>query len=372
MRESINSGLKGMGIMLYICYQNIYESTFIGVRKKIVAQCRVFEKEFGRIFYTVYAGQMLYLLSGDNVIDKKIAISKKQCNDILTRWISQYEIKRTYIRYNKSDLWFVDFLKRQKELDVKCVLEFQTYPYDGGGNAISVEDRYYRKQLHEYLDCCTTYANYSTIFDIPCILLKNGVDINEQKVKQYRNKDGKIVLLAVASLSKWHGYERVIQGLYDYYSNGGQRNIIFNIVGIGNQLGYYKCLIDEYQISDHVILCGQLIGEQLDAMYDISDIAIGSLGFYKIGLECGAPIKLREYCARGIPFIYGYDDISFSKNNYFTYQVSNDAMPVDIDKIINFYDMLYDGKDFIKDMRQYTAEKLTWDIIMQPVIDWLS
>lgn len=358
--------------MLYICYQNIMGPTFIGVRKKIKAQCRVFEKKFGRIFYTVYAGQILYLLSGENVVDKEIAISKKQCNEILIKWILHYEIKRTYIRYNRSDLWFVEFLKKQRELNVKSVLEFQTYPYDGEENGISVVDRYYREQLHNYLDCCTTYANYSTVFKIPCITLKNGVDINEQRVKQYRKKDGKIVLLAVANLSKWHGYERVIQGMYDYYSNGGQKNILFNIVGTGNQLGFYKRLVKEYQLCDHVIFCGQLSGERLDAIYDNSDIAIGSLGFYKLGLTSGAPIKLREYCARGIPFVYGYNDISFSKNNYFTYQVTNDKMPIDISKIIKFYVAMYDGKSFIEEMRRYTIENLTWDKIMQPVIDYLS
>ena len=53
--------------------------------------------------------------------------------------------------------------------------------------------------------------------------------------KKYRKKDGTIVLLAVATLAKWHGYERVIKGLYNYYADGGERNIIFNIVGNGEQ-----------------------------------------------------------------------------------------------------------------------------------------
>ncbi len=358
--------------MLYICYQNIMESSFIGVRKKIMAQCRVFEKKFGRIFYTVYAGQIMYLLSGENVIEKEIAISKKQCNEVLIKWIMRYEIQRTYIRYNMSDLWFVEFLRRQRELNVKSVLEFQTYPYDNGAVGIFVADRYYREQLHNFLDCCTTYANYNTVFGIPCITLKNGVDIGEQKEKQYRIKDERIILLAVANFSKWHGYERVLQGLYNFYANGGQRNIIFNIVGTGNQLRYYKRLADKYQINNHVVFHGQLNGEQLDAIYDNSDIAIGSLGFYKLNLKSGAPIKLREYCARGIPFVYGYDDISFSKSNYFAYQVSNDEMPIDIHSIITFYKTMYDGRNFIKDMRQYTLSNLTWDTIMQPIINYLS
>ena len=70
MKALLSSQMKGTGVMLYICYQNIFGPTFIGVRKKIMAQCRVFEKEFGKIFYTAYAGQMLYLLLEGNVVEK--------------------------------------------------------------------------------------------------------------------------------------------------------------------------------------------------------------------------------------------------------------------------------------------------------------
>lgn len=357
--------------MLYANYANLNLEGLIGVKKKLLAQCRVFEKEFGKVYYTMSCGSTVYLIQNDKIIDKEWGITKKTFYELLYNWIEQYNIKRTYIRYTMSDIWFVDYLERLKNENIKSVLEFPTIPYDGEGPG-SIEDKYYREQLHNYIDCCTTYANFETVFNIPCIPLVNGVNIKDQKEKQYRKKDGTIVLVAVASNAKWHGYERVIQGLHDYYANGGERNIIFNMVGNGSQMPYYKKLTEQYQLYEHVAFRGQLSGTKLDDIYDNSDIAIGSLGFYKVGQKSGAPIKLREYCARGIPFIYGYDDISFSKNNYFAYQVSNDESPIDIKKIIDFYEMMYDGRKFIKDMRQYTLSNLTWDTIMQPVIDYLS
>ncbi len=359
--------------MLYVYYENLNQDSYIGVKKKIIAQCRSFRKAFGNIYYTIYAGQTIYLMQDGKVMEKEYAITRQMRNDAILNWLIKYDIKRVYIRYLLSDLWFVEFLKELKTMELKRIIEFPTIPYDGeGGITRPEEDRYYREQLYPYIDCCTTYSNCETVFHIPCIPLVNGVDIVEHKRKKYRKQDGRIVLLAVASMSKWHGYERVIQGMRQYYLNGGKKNILFNIAGNGGQIQYYKKLVSEYRLQEHVVFRGQLSGKKLDELYDNSDIAVGSLGFYKAGLQSGAPIKLREYCARGIPFIYAYQDISFHEGNDYAYRIPNDETPVDIEKIIDFYEMMYDGRDFIEEMRQYTVENLTWDSILQPVIDYLS
>ena len=359
-------------MMIYINYSDLEKENYIGIKKKILAQCRAFESQFKTVYYTMYNGSRIYLMINNNVIEVEFAITNKQCNDILLKWIEKYNIEKAYIRYPLSDIWFIDFIRRLKERNIKSVLEFPTIPYDDEGwIRRPEEDKYYRNQLNKYVDCCTTYSNYKTVFNIPCISLVNGVDIHEHREKQYREKDGSIVLLAVATHVKWHGYERIIQGLHEYYSNGGQVNVIFNIVGTGTQLPYYQRITNELQLNEHIVFCGLLTGAKLDEIYDNSDIAIGSLGFYKIGLQSNAPIKLREYCARGIPFIYGYEDTSFNEENHFAYRVSNDATPVDIREIINFYEIMYNEKDFIRDMRKYTLLNFTWDKVLQPVVEYL-
>lgn len=356
--------------MLYITYDSINIS--VGVRKKIKAQCRAFQKVFGHAYYTLYCGQMLYLLQEEQIIDKEFANTKKMCNEILLQWTEKYNISKIYIRYIVSDIWFVEFLEELKNRNIKCVLEFPSYPYDGEGwRKKAIEDNYYREQMHQFVEQCTTYSNLKSVLGIPCITLVNGVDIREQPEKKIRKKDESIVLLAVASMAQWHGYERIIKGMHNYYSNNGKKNIVFHMVGKGAELQYYNQLVDTYQLYEHVFFHGQLEGEELDEMYDNSDIAIGSLGFYKSGYHSGAPIKLREYCARGIPFVYGYDDISFQEKDYFACKVSNDSVPIDINTMIEFYESVY-NRDFGKDMRQYTLSYLTWDRILQPVINYLK
>lgn len=363
---------SGEKTMLYMCYADLNRKHIVGVRKKIRAQCHAFGKVFGKVYYTIFAGQTIYLLLEDEIIDKQFALTKKMCNDAALEWLKKYGINRVYIRYEFSDIWFLEFLDELRKKGIKVVLEFPTIPYDNERVcARPIEDRYYREQLYQYVECCTTYSKYETVFNIPCIPLINGVDMEEHATKQYREKDGSIILVAVAAMAKWHGYERVIRGIHEYYMGDGKVNIIFYLVGNGGQLSYYNRLVDEHKLGEHVFFLGHLEGERLNAIYNNSDIAIGSLGLYKTGIQSAAPIKLREYCARGIPFIYGYDDISFQNKQYFGYQVSNDMEPIDMAKVVGFYNQVYDGRDFVKEMRQYAQLNLTWDGVLQPVIDYL-
>lgn len=361
--------------MIYITlWSNIINSP--GVWRKVQAQYHVFKQAFGNAYYTIYNGHMMHLFDEGKLIEKKPAITKKECYEIIIDWMVKYQISKSYIRYSLSDRWLLDFLQKQKKLGVKSILEFPTIPYDNHGyDSLSLaEDIYCREHLHEYIECCTTYSNFSEVFKIPCIVLANGVDLGEQRAKKFRKKDGTIVLLAVACFSACHGYERVIQGMHDYYADGGRKNIILNLVGDDgrSEAVYYKRIVEECHLQCHVTFHGELHGGELDEIYDNSDIAVSPLGLYKVGMESAAPIKTGEYCARGIPFIYGYDDISIDQNNYFTYKVSNDATPVDIRKIIDFYEGMYDGRDFVYDMRRHASSCLAWNILLKPVLDYLS
>lgn len=359
--------------MLYICYVNLNTDNAVGIRKKVKAQCQAFSKEFDRVFYTIFAGQTIYLLRDGQIIDKEFSLTKKMCNDIVLKWLKKYDINKVYIRYAYSDIWFLEFLAELKKMNVRTVLEFPTIPYDNERVCQRpIEDKYYREQLGLYIDCCTTYSAYETVFNIPCIPLVNGVEIADYPAKKYRKKDGNVILVAVATMSRWHGYERIIQGMHEYYSNGGKIDILFKLVGNGGQISYYNRLAEKYGLQNQVIFYGKLEGKDLDEAYDKSDIAIGSLGLYKTGIKSIAPIKLREYCARGIPFVYGYDDLSFDNDNYFGYQVKNDSSPIDMNEIIDFYNRMYDGRDFVKDMRQYAKQCLTWETILQPVVKYLT
>ncbi len=357
--------------MLYVTYYDLNRKYLVGIRKKINAQISAFKRIFGRVYYTCYAGQMLYLMNGEQIIEKEVAVTRKDCNLVLCRWVEDYNITCTYIRYNLANKWFLQFLKFLKEKQIKTVLEIPTYPYEHEEWRKRVaEDNYYRLHMHQYLDCCTTYSNFKTIFDIPCIPLINGVDVSEHKVKStVRKNTDDIVLIAVATMRREHGYERIIRGMHEYYQLEGKRKIYFNLVGDGAEVPYYKQLVKEYHLEKYVLFHGFLQGKELDKIYEVSDIGIGALGLYKSGIFEGTGIKAVEYCVRGLPIIMP-DDYGF-KNKYFIFKVLNDNTTISMDSVIDFYDSLQNS-NYILDCHHYAAENYSWDKILEPVIKYLT
>lgn len=356
-------------MMLYIYYGNMNKESLVGVKKKILAQSRAFMKEFGKACYTIYAGQTIYLMQENTVIDKKYAATKKMCNEAVMHWLSIYGVKAVYIRYTFSDVWLIDLLKELKSKKIRMIMEFPTVPYDGEDGIIRpIEDKYYREQLHKYINCCTTYANYEAVFGIPCIPLVNGVNVDEHKLKKRNQEKEDITLLAVATMRREHGYERIIEGLYRYYHAGGNRKVYFRLAGDGPQIQYYKRLVKEYELEKYVTFYGFIQGNDLDKAYDDADIGIGALGLYKSGISAGVGIKAAEYCVRGLPMVmtdtYGFE------NKYYVYTVSNDSKPVNIDEMTAFYHGLQ-HRDYSLDMRRYIVEKYSWDEVLKPVIKYL-
>ena len=97
--------------MLYVNYTNLYENCNVGIKKKILAQCSTFMKKFGTVYYTMFAGQTMYLFYEDKILEKEFALTRKMCNEAIAKWIVKYHIKRLYIRYALSDMFFLDFLE---------------------------------------------------------------------------------------------------------------------------------------------------------------------------------------------------------------------------------------------------------------------
>ncbi len=362
--------------MLYIIYANLFGKRYLGIKKKIFSQIKALEKKLGSVYYTTYSGQMMYLMLKGKVLEKDLALTKSECNRILALWIKKYSISKTYIRYDYSDIWFINFLKWQNEENIKSIIEFPTIPYDGelSNKRIIAEDSYYREKLSAYISQCTTYSNYNEVFGIPCIPLLNGIDIDKNPIRTCREEDGSIVLLAVASMEKWHGYERVIEGMAEYYNKeNGERNILFKLVGEGPETDKYKNMVKNYGLGQHVEFCGKLEGKELDRQYNEADIAVGVLGAYKKNVTFqGAPIKTSEYCSRGIPFIYGYHDTGLEGNEYYALNVPNDEKGIDINEVIKFYGSINSFQTCAEEMHSSAVKRYTWDVILEPVVSFFD
>ena len=120
----------------------------------------------------------------------------------------------------------LNLVKKVKLLNpkIKIILEMPTYPYIDEFPwfikwDIWLKEKIATSKLKKYIDCIVTYSDDSEIFGIPCLNISNAYDFKQ--IPHYsENEEDAIHLIAVASLTFYHGYDRVIEGMKNYYQSG--------------------------------------------------------------------------------------------------------------------------------------------------------
>lgn len=350
--------IKGM----YLVYDSLNLDHPDGIEKKIIIQSELF---------------------ADMGIDMKFVVLNKQHGSF---WNNTDLINSTdFVYFRKStviDLSFIRFFKRIKEINPKSLvmMEIPTYPYEGEyGNSIKARlsliiDHYYRKQLQGVLDyIVVTGADIgSTLWGIPAISIVNGIDVGNIRPSQKKSVKDEINIGCIARFSPWHGYERLIEGLRQYYNDNHNEDVNIMMVGEGVERDYYERLTKTYGLIDHVCFLGKKTGGELDSIYNEIDIGCCSLGRYKSGIRVIGDLKSREYMARGLPMILGCDiDVLQGVNYEYAISFPNDSTPIDIQMVV----------DYCKRLRVQTDQhirceirKKAWELVdirntFKPVLD---
>ena len=291
------------------------------------------------------------------------------------KYICEIQPDILYIRHPTCCNWdYLSLLKKAHQHHMHIFTEIPTFPYDKGKKSVigRVElfiDKYYRKKLHRYIEHAFIQNTYhQEVFGIPASQIGDGVDVSQFFARERNNlSSNELILVGVANLSTWHGYDRVITGLKKYYDSNHQKKIDFYIIGNGAELNNLKKLTSDYNLQNSVNFVGPKYGEQLYQFYNKADIGIGSLGMHRIGLFEGTPLKIREYCSLGLPFVIAYTDHDFPKTFPYSLQLEPNDSPLDISQLLEFYEKIR-TKDYISDMREYTKEHLDWSVKIRPVV----
>lgn len=280
---------------------------------------------------------------GNGLISK---ILKRTEFSSITQYAINHDIQFVYIRSNhNANPFTIRMVKQMKGSGLKVVMEIPTYPYDAEYEAQGMDkqiilDKLFRNQLAKHLDAIVTFSDYTQIFGQRTIRISNGIDFNSIKVKVALNDTSKeLNLIGVAEIHRWHGFDRIVEGLADYYSHPKNYIVRFHIVGYFFSSAIeqnIKNIISKYLLENYVILHGKKHGEELDTLFNHCDFGVGSLGRHRAGIQIIKTLKNREYAARGIPFVYSETDSDFDKMPY-VLKVPADESAININDIIDFY-----------------------------------
>ena len=303
-------------------------------------------------------------------------IRKRTGLGCIARYVNEERIGFVYIRYDhNANPWTIALMRKLRKSGARIVMEIPTYPYDNEYKGlpapyqrILLVDKCFRKRLARYVDYIVTFSDEETIWNCPTIRISNGIDFGEIGPKTNGTPAGNEVhLIAVATMHPWHGFDRAIRGLANYYAAPHTEEVYLHVVGYGvpQVVEGYQRLVEEHGLEGRVVFHEALYGSALDALFEQSHIGIGSLARHRSGIDCIKTLKNREYAARGIPFVYSETDSDFEQMPY-VLKAPPDETPLDIGQLLRFYR----SADLDPQRIRATIEqRLSWQQQMQKVID---
>lgn len=323
-----------------------------GISKKISYQVDAFKK-CGMNVHLCYMDEKdtkKRIIDGDVIADYGNGllskILKRTDFSAISNYVKKNQIDLVYIRSNhNANLFTINMVKKMKAYGAKVVMEIPTYPYDNEYKAQGIsrqifQDKIFRNQLAKYLDAIVTFSDFDKIFGQRTIKISNGIDFDSVKMKTTINDTSKeLNLIGVAEIHEWHGFDRIVRGLADYYSKPQDYLVEFHVIGyfFSKEIeDEFRKIISDNHMENYVILYGKKHGTELDNLFDKCDFGIGSLGRHRVGIDKIKTLKNREYAARGIPFIYSETDSDFDPKPY-VLKAPADESPIEIQRIIDFY-----------------------------------
>ena len=360
-----------------------------GISKKMLAQIGGLRQNGHEVHvcrYDYSAGGDMCRYADDRVIKDYgrgavAAIRQRTSYGCIADYCRDNGIEMVYSRnYQNASPWLVALFRRLKKAGVHCVQEIPTYPYDGEfkgypwdkqiGLAI---DKLFRRLLAREMEAVVTFTNETEIFGQRTICISNGVDFDALPIHSFEGSTAcEIHIIAVAEVHTWHGFDRFIHGMGEYYVARPRRKVVFHIVGDvwepemkgSSRAPGFETYINKYGIKDYVVFHGKLFDEELDSVFNKCCFAVGSLGRHRSGITHIKTLKNREYACRGIPFVYSECDSDFDQQPY-VMKVPADETPIDIEAVIRFIDRCHLRPEEIRQ----TVAHLSWKEQMQKVID---
>lgn len=348
MRYQIEAFIAN-GVDTQLCYTTMDED---GTSKRVVDECVL--ENFGKGFFS--------------------KLKKRFSYTSLINYIRDNDIRNIYIRYeHNASPFFISALKKLKKMGVKIVLEIPTYPYDSEYrkqgfklNMHLLVDKCFRNSLAKHIDYIVTFSDDDEIFGVPTIKISNGISFDAVPLKKDLPHDkNRLNLIGVAEIHLWHGFDRLIQGLAEYYKKPHDIEVYFDVVGYGapDYLKKLELLVIDNHLEKYVIFHGPQYGEALDALFDNADLGVASLARHRSNIFNIKTLKNREYAARGIPFIYSEIDDDFEQMPYI-HKINPDESPVVIEDIIDFYSQLSITSEEIRN----SITHLSWTEQMKKVL----
>lgn len=377
--------------LIFFVGSDIDNDVSIGIRKKIFGQIEAL-KSFN------YKVDLCYIKEEKSIIiesiDKNRKIYKENLKDFgkgsnvnkiklsIANYINGSDYDIVYIRSGILNYYAPFFLGKIKRKSRLIFLEIPTYPYTyetlskTAGMEFTAKLRMFRRILVDffirrlirfYVDYIVLTIPKTSLWGIPVISIENSICIEKISLRNQPDHFAQINLFTATNIEIWQGLERVIKGLQEYEKQKNDYDIYVKIAGEGTQKKALSDLVQKCHLEHKIMFTGPAQREKLNELFNEADIGIGSLGRHRQKTNVCSTLKVKEYCAKGIPFIYSNDEPSLTGDEPFALKLMADESPVDFRQVIAFFQSFRKNPGIEFKMKKFAEENYDWSIQMKKI-----
>lgn len=345
-----------------------------GVTLKVRAQINAFI-ELGFDVYSATYGKNSVIIKGDDY--EKINIVRNKRRHALfaeiKMFLKSHEIDIAFIRYPHLDFLVMQVLRALKQKTSRIILEIPSFPIDYPKFSLTVKyfhlmDFINRHRLKRYVDIILAIGYpVDRIYGIPAISIPNGYLSKTHSVEAFSNNPNQIDILSLSSFYNTHGFDRLIEGM-KIFTQIDEHNfkICFHLVGEGPEKESLINLVNSYHLENHIKFYSSMSHDEINKLYRFINMGCGSLAIHRLNYTYASPLKTKDYFQRGLPFFCAYDEISVESNYPYVCRFPSDDSPIDIHRLITFYQSYSQNIDMvIKEMQMYGEERFNWKNILK-------
>lgn len=380
-----------MGRVLFINKYPLIES--YSIIQKIDGQMRAVSRLGYEVDYITFDHKYVYLntFSEDKkTVIKKAFLGKTKLYYHLFSFFDIYNAAKKIVNQSKYDFVYFRYsplsytgysMCKKLNKNSKIVVEISTYPLgrEKPKNILRAiywkYSEYWNRKSAKFVDLYTLIGEKADSFrGVKAINIDNGVSLKDIPKIQHENTS-KIHILTVASMCTWQGYDRIIEGMAKWTSTNRKKVIIDLVGGEGDgSLALWKNMVCDYGLEDNILFHGRKIGKDLDELFNQATIGLGSLGMYRRGFSTASILKIREYVARGLPFVYANDDPNINSKCWWAKELPNNSEAIDMEDVYQFALAVqnWNYADVGSVMREYAKKYMSWEVQFEKIIAQLK
>lgn len=365
---------------IFMCVNYPKYNPAIGISKKIKSQIQAFRKLGYDVTYSAYLDSGIGIYTNDRIVWESKYPSKILLNALRRFYLMIACIKflrgrenfdLAFIRWDALDHFYFKVLQMLNDNCGKILMDFHGYfpgmkPSSIKGLYIWLSTKIFGYKLKKYIDFGIGETTHDKLFGIDIMTIDTGIDIDIYNPHCYVGNKDEINMVSVANETVYHGYDRIITGLYNYYKIKPNLKIYLHLVGNISQKTIN--LINKLHLKDVVVLYGYKSGDELTKIYNKCNIGVGPLAPHRIGGKEGTGIKTKEYFAIGLPYFYAGNELLVPIGFPYTHRISATNQDVDIQEIIHFYYCLQNYKNIQENMRSFARTNFSWFKIFEKTL----